>query len=66
MNENEFTYKGKTYKAIATRNEDTCMGCHLFYGLSINCTELFKKGIRPSCCPDKRQDGREVIFITAV
>ena len=66
MNENEFTYKGKTYKAIATRNEGDCMGCHLFYGLSINCTELFKKGIRPSCCPDKRQDGKEVIFITTV
>ena len=66
MNENEFTYKGKTYKAVTTHYEDECRGCHLFYDLSIDCTELFKKGIRPPCCPDKRQDGKEVIFLTAV
>ena len=65
MNENEFTYKGKTYKAVVTYFEEECRGCHLFYG-NVNCTQLLKKGIRPSCCPDKRQDGREVIFITAV
>ena len=66
MNENEFTYKGKTYRVIVTSNEADCRGCHLFYDLSIDCTELVKKGICPSCWSDKRQDGKEVIFITAV
>ena len=66
MNENEFTYKGKTYKAVDTYHESECRGCHLFYDLAIDCTKLLKSGIRPSCCPDKRQDGKEVIFITTV
>lgn len=66
MNENEFTYKGKTYKAIAVCNESECRGCHLDYDFSIDCAKLLNKGIRPSCCPATRQDGKEVIFILAV
>lgn len=66
MNENKFIYEGKTYKAIPVYGEGECKGCHLFYDPTLDCVKLLKKGIRPPCCPDKRQDGREVIFITAV
>ena len=66
MNENEFTYKGKTYKAVPAYGDGDCRGCILFYDLSIDCTKLLDKGICPSCWSDKRQDGKEIIFITSV
>ena len=65
MNENEFTYKGKKYKAVDTQGNIACSGCHFFNGVA-NCMELRAKGIRPPCSCDARQDGIYVIFIPTV
>ena len=65
MNENKFIYEGKAYKAVSTQGKYDCNGCHFRYG-DIDCIKLRKKGMRPPCCRDQRQDGAYVIFITAV
>ena len=65
MNENKFIYEGKTYKAVSPYHGDECNGCYFRYG-DIDCIKLRKKGMRPPCTRDQRQDGTYVIFVLDV
>lgn len=54
MNENEFELNGKRYVAVSGKGD--CLGC-AFYDNPLDCYHS------PPCAQDKRDDGRDVIFV---
>lgn len=60
MNENEFSYRGKTYIAVEDEADYTCRGCAL---ARMNCYKLMGIGKIPPCRSAYRLDGNNVVFV---
>lgn len=60
IDENEFSFSGKTYVASESDKNNTCRGCAF---CAEECTELKRRGKIPCCSTVFRADRQSVIFV---
>jgi hypothetical protein len=58
VNENEFTFEGRTYVARIATEPDSCIGCAF-----IEDWAACQSKCHPSCIDERRADGKQVLFV---